>query len=89
MSSTCLLLQFNFKEGERRSWSAGAVFLAIPPRLALPPLMSWEPSLPAKVAQAAKATPTWMGETTKARAQRLFMEGLFSTHDDGTVTSCA
>jgi len=53
------------KEGGPRSWKAGAVFMAIPPRLVLPPLISWEPSLPAELAEAAKATPTWMGETTK------------------------
>lgn len=63
-----LFLESDPKEGERRSWRADAVFLAIPPRLALPPLISWEPSLPAEIVGAAKATPTWMGEATKAGA---------------------
>eukprot|EP00752_Nemacystus_decipiens_P005918 g5348.t1 len=52
-------------EAQRRSWRSGAVFLAIPPRLVLPPLISWEPGLPAKIVEAAMATPTWMAETTK------------------------
>ncbi|CAN0116761.1 unnamed protein product [Ectocarpus fasciculatus] len=51
--------------GEAKSWRAGAVLLAIPPRLVLPPLISWEPSLPAELAEAAGATPTWMADTTK------------------------
>lgn len=58
-------IERNPKEGEPRSWRAGTVFMAIPPRLVLPPLVSWEPSLPADIVEAAKATPTWMGETTK------------------------
>lgn len=53
------------KAGEQKSWRARAVFVAIPPRLALPPLISWEPSLPAELTEAAKATPTWMAQTTK------------------------
>lgn len=60
------------------------MFLAIPPRLALPPLISWEPSLPERIADAAKATPTWMGETTKACVTCL-EEGIFSMHGDGMV----
>ena len=53
--------------GEAKSWRAGAVLLAIPPRLVLPPLISWEPSLPAGLAEAAGATPTWMADTTKVQ----------------------
>ncbi|CAM9768743.1 unnamed protein product [Ascophyllum nodosum] len=51
--------------GELRSWSAKVVFVAIPPRLALPPLMAWEPSLPGEIYTAASGTPTWMANTTK------------------------
>lgn len=51
--------------GAPTSWTAKAVFLAIPPRLILPPLISWEPSLPPALATTAKATPTWMANTTK------------------------
>lgn len=65
------------------------MFLAIPPRLALPPLISWEPSLPAEIAEAAKATPTWMGETTKACETCLEGITVFSMHDDGTTLSRA
>lgn len=53
------------KAGEYVVFPAQVVVMAIPPRLALPPLMTWEPSLPAELAAAAKATPTWMGHTTK------------------------
>ncbi|CAM9113169.1 unnamed protein product [Scytosiphon promiscuus] len=51
--------------GELRTWRAPAVFLALPPRLILPPLICWEPSLPAELADAARATPTWMADTAK------------------------
>lgn len=66
------LIEPNPKEGEPRTWKAGAVFMAIPPRLVLPPLISWEPSLPTELAEAAKATPTWMGETTKVCKFNMF-----------------
>lgn len=39
--------------------------MALPPRLILPPLIVWEPSLPTDLADAAQATPTWMADTTK------------------------
>lgn len=66
---TCVVstfpLQSNPKAGEPRNWRSSALLLAIPPRLVLPPLICWEPGLPAELAEAAKATPTWMAETTK------------------------
>lgn len=49
------------------TWMAKAVFLALPPRLALPPIITWEESPPEEFMRAAKITPTWMAETTKVR----------------------
>lgn len=59
------VLHLLIQVGEPVSWLAKAVFVAIPPRLALPPLMTWEPSLPPALLRSATATPTWMAETTK------------------------
>mmetsp|Transcript_36242 Transcript_36242/g.114333 ORF Transcript_36242/g.114333 Transcript_36242/m.114333 type:complete len:311 (+) Transcript_36242:230-1162(+) len=48
-----------------RRWEASAVLVAVPPRVALPPMVEWTPPIDVKLQKVMRQTPTWMAETTK------------------------
>ncbi|CAM9839370.1 unnamed protein product [Phaeothamnion confervicola] len=51
--------------GGTECYTAKAVLVAVPPRVARPPILHWEPPLSSRLDTVLAATPTWMAGTTK------------------------